>query len=141
MQLRQCGIAISIQHTQAWRLSLPQRKVGSESVLELDHCSSVSCTRLGSTHSLSTGHFESVTPETNMTPFTDVKTETFLNITPNWTLMQVDTEILWHLIRLKGRHISFMEGSDQVYTRDALAPGKRFTKSIKHKPECVLEPA
>jgi len=54
--------------------------------------------------------------------------------------MQVDTEILSHLIRLTGRRNSVMEGSDQVYTRAALAPGKRFTKSIKHKPECVLEP-
>lgn len=127
-------------HTQAWLLSLSQRKVGSESVLELDHCSSVSCTRLGSTHSLWTGHFGSVTPETNITPYTAVKTETLLKITPNCTLMQVDTEILSHLIRLKWRHGALMEGSDQIYTRAALAPGKRFTKTIKHKPECVLEP-
>lgn len=79
MQLRQCGIAIRHQthtHTQAWLLSLSQRKVGSESVLELDHCSSVSCTRLGSTHSLWTGHFVSVTPETNITPFTAVNRHT-----------------------------------------------------------------
>lgn len=54
--------------------------------------------------------------------------------------MQMHTEILPHLIRLKGRHSSLMEGSDQVYARDAMAPGKRFTKSIKHTPECVLEP-
>jgi len=54
--------------------------------------------------------------------------------------MQVDTEILSHFIRLTGRRNSLMEGSDQVCTTAALAPGKRFTKPIKHKPECVLEP-
>jgi len=43
------------------------------------------------------------------------------------------------LIRIKGRHSSLMEGSEQVYVRDALASGKRYTKSIKHTSECVLE--
>jgi hypothetical protein len=136
-QWRQCGTAISIRHTQAWRLSLSQRKVGSESVLEFDHCSSASCTRLGSTHSLWTGHFGSVNPETSITHYTlhHCKDRTLLNITPNRTLMQLS-----HFVRLKGRHSSLMEGSDQFYTTAALSSVKRFTKSIKHKPECVLEP-
>jgi hypothetical protein len=54
--------------------------------------------------------------------------------------MEVATEILSQLIRLKGTRSSLMEGSDQVYTTAALAPERWFPKSIKHKPECVLEP-